>query len=143
MNKELTHRNVMSPLENLGYSLFNSFFNDPLMNVMKPIGTIHGVESHDSDTGREYFYTLPGIPHDALDVHVEGDILMVEILKKDDSHMENVKSRVSLPEGADVERIEATYENGILKVTVPFMEKEKRTIKVNFPEPEKVLESSN
>lgn len=143
MNRELSQRNAMSPFENLGMSFFNSFFNDPLINSLKPLGTIHGVKVNDVENGREYVYTLPGTPPEKLDVHVEGKDLMVEIISQDDNHMENVKSRVSLPDGFDVEKIEANYENGILTVTVPFVEKEKRSITVRFPESkQEALESS-
>ncbi|MBC9706047.1 MAG: Hsp20/alpha crystallin family protein [Enterococcus sp.] len=142
MNKELTHRPMPSPFENFGMSFLNSIFNDPLFGD-KPIGTIHGIQTNDTEHGREYFYTVPGIPPKSLDVRVEGDTLMVEISATDENHSENVKSRIRLPDGIDVENIKADYENGVLKVTVPYAEKEKHTIKVNFSESEKVLESSN
>lgn len=133
---------MMSPLDSLGMSLFNSIFNDFPMGAMQPVGTIHGVKVNDLENGKEFVYTLPGIPPTSLDVNVEGNDLTVEILAKDEHRMENVKSRVSLPDGADVENIEAHCENGILRVVVPFVETEKRAIKVSFPDSGKVLESS-
>lgn len=94
---------------------------------------------------------LPGVDKDDIDVSVEGNILTLKAERKEDTeteegdyHMRESRSgffmrRLTLPEGARTEDIHASYEKGILEVTVP-VEKEAvggRKVMVEGPESSK------
>lgn len=74
---------------------------------------------------------LPGMKREDLEVNVEGNMLTIrgerkmqkEVQEKDfllrESHFGNFSRRLQLPEGANSDKIQATYENGILEITMP------------------------
>jgi HSP20 family protein len=89
----------------------------------------------------EYHLTLeiPGIPKDEIEIKVMGNSVMISGEKKYESE-NNGKNRCStertygsflrtftLPEGVKADNIEATYQNGVLSLAVPKMEKCKST----------------
>lgn len=77
---------------------------------------------------------LPGVdPEKDVEVTVESGMLTIHAERREetrqDRHSEfkygSLTRSVSLPEGADPERITASYDQGILKVTVPVPEEAK------------------
>lgn len=86
---------------------------------------------------------LPGLSPDALNVEVEGDLLTIsgELASEIDEENERYhyrerragafKRALRLSETVDAEHIEATYENGVLYLTLPKLpEAQPRQIKV-------------
>jgi HSP20 family protein len=89
---------------------------------------------------------VPDMDEKALDIHVEGGMLTIKGERKfenetKDKNFHRVERRYgsfsrsfALPEDVDQEKISATYNKGVLEVTVPKPEqkpKNARTIKVN------------
>lgn len=82
---------------------------------------------------------LPGVNPDDVDISAAGDVLIVKGERKlaEDVSSEQYHEcercygkfyrRIPLPEEADVSKIEATFENGILEITVPRPKAEKAT----------------
>ena len=71
---------------------------------------------------------LPGVnPDEDVDVTVESGVLTIRAERREESkqdrHSEfkygSMTRSISLPEGADADNITATYDKGILEVTVP------------------------
>lgn len=135
MNKQLSTRNHVSPFEALGLPIFNSLFTDPFAGL-NPFEHSPRVNMKETENGREYTYSIPGTPPDAIDVQVEGEFLKVEVTANDDDWHEKVLSRVRLARSADVERVSAKYENGVLTVTIPHIEQEKRKVQIEYHAPE-------
>ena len=90
---------------------------------------------------------LPGMTREDIEVAVEGDMLVIrghreaerEIKEEDyyccERETGEFARAVSLPEGATPESIEATYEKGVLEVTIPQPErKETQAVKVAVKE---------
>lgn len=82
----------------------------------------------------------PGLTKEDFKIEVEEDMLKIssekaiEEEKEDnkDSHFrkrefnyENFERSFKLPENIEIDKIQATYENGVLKVTLPIMEEKK------------------
>ena len=82
---------------------------------------------------------LPGVDPDDVDISAAGDVLIVKGERKlaEDVSSEQYQQcercygkfyrRIPLPEETDVSKIEATFENGILEITVPRPKTEKAT----------------
>lgn len=79
---------------------------------------------------------LPGVDPDSVDIDVDGQVLTVRA-ERDGSTLEGAKwlaqerphgsyvRQFSIGEGVDIDQIGATYENGVLRITIPVSEKAK------------------
>ena len=88
------------------------------------------VDVKESDTGWTFYADLPGIKSDDIDVHVEGDSLVIsakhssEVSEQKEQYIYTERRsgayqrRFSLPPTADTEAISAKHENGVLKISV-------------------------
>jgi HSP20 family protein len=77
---------------------------------------------------------LPGVETDKLDVRMDDGSLVIHGERRTTNKTEDVdfllkesslstfERRMTLPRGADVEKAHATYQNGMLEVTVPINE---------------------
>lgn len=129
---------------------FSEFFNDLFENVpvaefnKRTIPSVNIIENAD-------FYKLelaaPGLMKDDFKISIDNDILSVSTEKKSESAEKNEKytrkefsyssfqRSFTLPELVDVEKIGATYENGVMTITLPKKEEAKpktpREIKIS------------
>jgi len=79
---------------------------------------------------------LPGVDTDKLDVRMDGGELIIRgerasSHKKEEvdyllqeSRLSTFERRMTLPTGADIDKAHASYQNGLLEVTVPVTKKE-------------------
>jgi HSP20 family protein len=86
---------------------------------------------------------LPGIDPDAdVDIEVENGVLRVSGERKHDEtregdgwyrremHYGSFERRIALPDGVDASDVQASYDAGVLDITVPLPEKPKTKVKV-------------
>jgi HSP20 family protein len=87
--------------------------------------------------GDTYFVEaeIPGVSKEDLDVSIEGNILTLrgerkqsKETKEEDYYLREAQygsfiRRLSLPEGVNSEKIQAVYENGILRISMPVTKK--------------------
>ncbi len=78
---------------------------------------------------------LPGMKREDIDVAVEDDALVIRGRREEEHEVKEedyycseratgeFSRAIALPEGVDPDSIEATYENGVLEVTVPHPKK--------------------
>lgn len=78
---------------------------------------------------------LPGITKEDIDINVEGDIVTITGERKEDketkekdfymreTHYGSFSRRLTLPPGAKTDDVHASYDNGILEITVPLEKK--------------------
>jgi HSP20 family protein len=84
----------------------------------------------------EVHFDLPGVRQDSSDLTVERNVLTVkaerqwwpeegaEVLTRERSHG-SFSRQVLLSEALDADRVDASYENGVLTVTIPVAERAK------------------
>ena len=77
---------------------------------------------------------LPGVDTDKLDVRMDNGTLVIHGERRtsqkskdvdyllQESSLSTFERRMTLPGGADIEKAHATYQNGLLEVTVPITE---------------------
>ncbi len=105
------------------------------------------VEAREDDKGLYIEVDLPGVNPEDVSVELDEGVLTIKAERKmekdlDEAGKEGVKyhimeraygtfmRRFSLPFEADEDKIEATFENGVLKVFIPRKEEEKKTKKI-------------
>ena len=88
---------------------------------------------------------LPGIDPGSLDVNVEGSVLTITAVRERRSEQGvqwlanerltgSFRRQLTLGDDVDSEKIQATYENGVVTLTLPIREQAKpRRIEINSP----------
>lgn len=124
-------RNPFEDLETLFDRLSNQFEETVTGEGGLPVPGTVGVDV--ADTGEEFVVTadLPGYDTDDVDLRLVDDALLLEARRDGEETYEEgtyirrertqrtVDRRVRLPEPVDEENVEATYNNGVLTVTLP------------------------
>lgn len=125
--------------------MVNSFFSG------MPASTSHGIPAMDvfteDDKDLVAEVQAPGFNKEDIDVHVHEGILEIKGEKHDKEEQKDKKRSyvvretnasfyrsIALPKNADSDNVKATFENGVLRVTVPFKE---------LPAPKKVAITSS
>jgi HSP20 family protein len=98
--------------------------------------------------------SIPGVKSDGIDLSIEDDVLSLRAERKpdfeDDKSIYLVQERptgsfyraLRLPESVDAGKIQSTYENGVLTVTLPKAEeKKKKQIKIQIGGGAKAIEA--
>jgi len=75
---------------------------------------------------------LPGVSREAINVEMVDGYLTVNATRKEGEESFSLTRSVSIPEAVQADKVAATYENGVLTVTLPKQEKAKpRKIAIN------------
>jgi len=98
--------------------------------------------------------SVPGVKPDGIDLSIEDDVLTLRAERKpdfeDDQSVYLVQERptgsfyraLRLPESVDSNKIQSTYENGVLTITLPKAEeKKKKQIKIQVGGGAKAIEA--
>jgi HSP20 family protein len=87
-----------------------------------------GLDLEENDKEVTIRAEMPGFDAADFDIHVAGDLLTIQAEHKTEKGKEGEKKAeryakisrsVTLPPGADTEKVEATYRNGILELKMP------------------------
>lgn len=119
-------------------TLFDTFFND-FDRVQKPTfaNTLPSVNVIENEDNYQIQLAAPGLSREAFKVNVHEDVLTISSEKKSDEEVkeENFTRRefsfasftrsFNLPETVDSDTIAATYNDGILNLTLPKKEEAK------------------
>lgn len=96
---------------------------------------------------------IPGVKKEDLDVSVDGDVLTLrgerkeskEVKEEDyivrESQFGSFIRRLTLPEGVNIDQIHASYDDGILKISMPMEKKLSagRKVQIEWPKEGKKL----
>ncbi len=110
--------------------LEEAFFG-PRRRWPTPVGVSFPVDMYETDENVIVEAALPGIKPEDVDVTITGDTLRIkgeakaerEIRRENYIRQERrygaFSRSISLPSGLETDKAEATFENGILKLTIP------------------------
>ncbi len=96
----------------------------------------YGAEMEDTDEALIVREVVPGFEAKEIEVKVSGNLLTVHAVRKEkegetEKLLGELTRSVYLPEGVDMEHVEATYRNGVLEVRLPKLpEAKERRIEV-------------
>lgn len=148
--------NLMSLIKKSNFSNFPSmmedffkddFFRFPSMSNMQQSVTVPSVNIKETEDRFELEVAAPGYSKEEFKLHLDQDLLTISAEQKEDKEVKEDKFRrrefyyssfkrsFTLPESVAGENIQASYENGILHITLP--KKEEAKVK-----PAKVIEIS-
>jgi HSP20 family protein len=123
--------------------LFGDFMRGPHVVLWEPAELGFALDVYENDDALVVKAALPGVRPDEVDISVTGDVLTVkgetkseEETKEDNYHRRELRygafSRsIPLPTQVNHDKAEATFENGILTITLPKAEEVKpKSIKI-------------
>jgi HSP20 family protein len=107
----------------------NGLFKDFQPQVQRPSirPAVDVVEDRD---GYHFYFDMPGLKNDSVDLRVEGDTLTVTAERKrpewpkdtavhfSERHYGAIRRSFELPKDASHDRVHASYRDGVLEVTV-------------------------
>ena len=106
-------------------SLFNRFFGGALTPLDEDRGQMRVWDFNINETDKEIVVRaeMPGFEEKDLDVQLQGNVLSIKAEKEQKGNgQEEYRSysrAVTLPEGIDAEKVQATYRNGVLELHIP------------------------
>ena len=115
----------------------NRLFSDTSMNRVRQAPSYPAVNVWAAEDSALITAEIPGLDKDDLEINVTGDTLTLSGIRKADDLPEHARyhrrertfgefSRsIQLPYTVDVNKVKATFKNGVLKVELPRVEAEK------------------
>jgi HSP20 family protein len=138
----MTLLRINKPAPRTFNNLFDELLNDfPAVLGKEWNGTVPPVNIAETVDAYQLELSVPGRNKEDFNVNIENGLLTVSYEKKEETKNETVKSirkeftyqsfkrSFSLDDKIDVEKIEAKYENGLLKFHLPKKEQVKETTK--------------
>lgn len=116
-------------------SLLDTFFMDDFFSDrFTPFSSFAGVDVIKNETGYELHVDLPGVNKDDIIIDMKDDILSIKVSAQEESESKEKNyvirqrstrqfSRSFKVAGVQEDNIHASYENGVLKLELPFKEK--------------------
>ena len=111
-------------------SLINEFFNDDFgMNFLNRSHSVPSVNSIENNDSFEIDFAVPGMKKEDFTIELNDKVLVIS--SETSNTMENDKMRLNefnfssfqrsfrVPDSVDLDKIKASYKNGILKIKLP------------------------
>lgn len=137
------------------YTSFLKEFDTPLMTAQKLMDIFDGWESlgdvsghflpldvKETPTNFQVFIDVPGVEKDSVNIEIKNHVLTVtadrkaltteeatasgETIRRRERTYGTSSRSLRLPEGVDEDKVEATFENGVLTLTVPKLSDEEK-----------------
>lgn len=146
LTPSLRRSNWLRRRDNTSRDIFDLFFEDfgmpTLMNVRE--NWVPSMDVSETENAYQVKAEIPGLKKEDIDISLTDGVLTLKGEKKQEKTDENENYHLSesyygsfsrslrLPEDASTEKVAATYNDGVLSVSVPKSEKAKpKKIKVN------------
>lgn len=119
-------------LDNLVSRFFSGSSNAPWSyryGLDRDVARSFRLDSYADDDAYYVVAELPGIPKEAIDVRLENAVLSIsgelKTGEKDNQRTTTFRRSVTLGDDVNAEKVSASYENGLLTVTLPKAEERK------------------
>jgi len=138
--KPIVKRQVKDPM----LALFEEFFRPAVPSLENQMGrlVVPAVNIIEDEKGVEIDVAAPGLEKADFDIKVEDNVLTISAHKeeqkleeganfiKKEFGYENFQRSFTLPDNMfDTDKIEAKYENGVLKIYIPKVEEQQKKVK--------------
>jgi HSP20 family protein len=138
--KPIVKRQVKDPM----LALFDEFFRPMVPSLENQMGrlVVPAVNIIEDDKGVEIDVAAPGLDKSDFEIKVEDNVLTISAHKEEQKLIEganyikkefgyeNFQRSFTLPENVfDTDKIEAKYENGVLKIYIPKVEEQQKKVK--------------
>ena len=111
-------------------SLMNEFFNDDFrMNVINNNHSVPSVNSIENDNSFEIDLAVPGMKKDDFTIQLNDKVLVISSentnsvennsMSLNEFNYSSFQRSFTVPETVELDKIKASYKNGILKVKLP------------------------
>ena len=125
------------------YNYFNDFFDDKLLNNLTAVTPKHSGKnvypqcniSQDDGVGFNFHLYVPGFSRNDFKIDVKNNVLTAKGQLSETSRTKYVQQEFAqytsferswtLPQGVNVDGIDASYNAGILQITVPLLQERK------------------
>ena len=89
-----------------------NFFNDLDYDFMPKVRTKENEDNY------ELSFVLPGFKKEDININIEDGVLIISSKVEKDDFKQSFENRYQIPEDVDTEKINASMEDGILKISV-------------------------
>lgn len=114
-------------------SEIDRLFSSALADFAAPTAPRFPVDLFEDKDNHYVRAELPGVSREAINVEMVDGYLTVSATRKEGEESFSLTRSVSIPEAVQADKVAATYENGVLTVTLPKQEKAKpRKIAINI-----------
>jgi HSP20 family protein len=124
-------------------SLFDSFFNDSILSSLNGFGSQMKVDIKENEKDYVVEAEMPGVNKDDINIEMRDDRLTIAVQKNEDSEEErdnyirkerrtSSMSRSFYVADVKPEEIKAKFENGVLSITLPKSEDQKKQHKIDI-----------
>jgi len=113
------------PSINLLDSIFDDLFEFPTLNTLAVRNPLHDIIENEKEFSVEL--SLAGVKKEDISMNLDHDVLTIKAERKDSDQKFNRKQTFygkyeksfTLPDSIDKENIQASFEDGMLKVSIP------------------------
>ncbi len=138
--KPVVRRTVKDPM----LALFEDFFRPVVPTLENQMGrlVVPAVNIIEDDKGVEIDLAAPGLKKDDFEIKVEDNVLTISAHKEEEKleeganfikkefGYENFQRSFTLPDNVfDIDKVEAKYEDGVLKIYIPKLEEQQKKVK--------------
>ncbi len=135
---------VRKPVKDPMLALFDEFFGSMVPKFENQMGrlVVPAVNIIEDDKGVEIDVAAPGLKKDDFDIKIEDNILTVSVHKeekkldeganyiKKEFGYESFQRSFTLPDNIfNTEKVEAKYQDGVLKIYIPKLEEQQKKVK--------------
>ena len=129
------------------YNYFNDIFDDKFINNLAGVGSRRSTKnvypqcniSQGEDGGFSFYLYVPGFSRNDFTIDVKNNVLTAKGQLSESSRTKYVQQEFAqytsferswtLPQGVNVEGIDASYNSGILQISVPLLQERKPATK--------------
>lgn len=130
--------------------MLDRFFSDPFGVLLSEMPRRSLAQIRETEDSYKISVEIPGVPNEDVEINVDGNMLSIRAERREEKDEEgnyfkqyrSFNQSFSLPNNVDTENIEARLENGMLELTLPKTETQKKKIEIQSGQKKEQLKTS-